>query len=278
MDIPQNDKDRDSGISGMKLAYTLSVFSAILMAVVSIAGFAFSTAVYPREDLIRSFVPNDLVNLVIGLPVLLVSMALARRGKLAGLLCWPGALFFVLYNYLIYTLAMPFNGIYLVYLALDGLSLWATIVLIYRIMDSNLQQKLAGFVPVKFPAIVLIGLGLVYFFRAISLIIPALSNGAGHISPDLATSISDLLVMPFWATSGILLWLKKPFGYASGLGLLYQGSMLFIALLVYFVLQPFLTAAPFALSDFIVILIMGLVCFIRLVYFLGARFERINNS
>jgi hypothetical protein len=49
------------------------------------------------------------VNLLIGLPILLGSMWLARRGQLIGLFLWPGALLFVLYNDIIYVFAMPIN-------------------------------------------------------------------------------------------------------------------------------------------------------------------------
>jgi hypothetical protein len=43
--------------------------------------------------------------------------------------------------------------------------------------------------------------------------------------------------------------------------LLFQASMLFIGLLLYFILQPLLYPVSFPLSDFVVILAMGLVCF-----------------
>ncbi len=44
-----------------------------------------------------------------GLPILLGSMWVAHRGKLIGLLLWTGALFFVLYNYLAYVIALPLS-------------------------------------------------------------------------------------------------------------------------------------------------------------------------
>jgi hypothetical protein len=72
-------------------------------------------------------VSNDVVNLFIGLPILLGSMWLAWRGKLIGLLFWPGALFFVLYNYLIYVFAMPLNVAFLLHLALVTLSVYTII-------------------------------------------------------------------------------------------------------------------------------------------------------
>jgi hypothetical protein len=38
--------------------------------------------------------------------------------------------------------------------------------------------------------------------------------------------------------------------------------MLFIGLVIVLILQPFLTNAPFVLADVVVVLIMGLICFI----------------
>src|SRR5512134_1119176 len=93
----------------ISLIYIFSFLIAILMAVVSIIGLRYRTLIYPTDDLIRTFVSNDVVNLCIGLPILLGSMWLAWRGKLIGLLCWVGALFFVLYNYIAYVFAMPLN-------------------------------------------------------------------------------------------------------------------------------------------------------------------------
>ena len=64
----------------------LSFILALLMAGVSAAGFFFQCNLYPTEELRRAFVPNDVVNLVIGLPILLGSLWLTRRGRLTGLL------------------------------------------------------------------------------------------------------------------------------------------------------------------------------------------------
>ena len=44
--------------------------------------------------------------------------------------------------------------------------------------------------------------------------------------------------------------------------MLSQGSMLFVALIIFLLLQPLLTSAPFAFTDVLVIAVMGLVCFI----------------
>lgn len=54
------------------------------MTIVFIAGILFSANVYWTEGLITSFVPNDVVNLFIGLPILLGSMWLTWRGEWIG--------------------------------------------------------------------------------------------------------------------------------------------------------------------------------------------------
>lgn len=78
--------------------YVASLVIAVLMTVASLLGLLYPERLYPTEALQQSFLATDVVNLVIGLPILLGSMGLARRGKLLGLLLWPGALFYVLYH------------------------------------------------------------------------------------------------------------------------------------------------------------------------------------
>ena len=48
----------------------------------------------------------------------------------------------------------------------------------------------------------------------------------------------------------------------AGLGLRFQTSMLFVGLIVLLLPQPWLTAAPFALVDVLVVLVLGLIYFV----------------
>jgi hypothetical protein len=57
--------------------YILSLIIAILMLIASAVGLQHNTIVYPTEELTRTFIPNNLVNLLVGLPILLGSMWLA---------------------------------------------------------------------------------------------------------------------------------------------------------------------------------------------------------
>jgi hypothetical protein len=248
----------------LSFIYAASILICVLITVVSIASLRYRVLLYPTEELTRNFVPNDVVNLSIGLPVLLGSMYLARGGKWIGLLCWTGALFFVFYNSMAYVFAMPPNWAFLAHLVLATLSMYTLIGMVVKINTSAVRQRLEAAVPEKFAGGVLAGLGLLFLLRVMVVIVNALRNGIGLPETDLAVNISDFLTTPAWIIGGILLWQRKGIGYVAGLGLLLQGSMLFVALIVFMILQSLLATAPIPLGDIFVVMAMGMFCFIPL--------------
>jgi hypothetical protein len=252
----------------LPIIYAASLLIATLMTAASFAGLRHASTIYPTEELVQAFLPNDVVNFFIGLPILLGSMWLAWRGRLVGLLCWMGALFFILYNYTAYVFAMPMSWAFLVHLSLVMLSVYTLIGLVANVDRKAVQEGLTGSVPEKFAGGVLAGLGLLFFLRAIGVLVSSFNRGGSLAETELAVNIADFLITPAWIIGGILLWRHKQFGYVTGLGLLFQGSMLFIALIVFLLLQPLLTTAPFALTDVMVIFVMGIIFFIPFVLFL----------
>jgi hypothetical protein len=248
----------------LTILYILSLLIAVLVATVSVIGLGFRAHVYPTRELIRVFVPNDAVNLLIGMPLLFGSMYLAWRGKWIGLLSWPGVLFFIFYNSMAYVFAMPLNWAFLVHLVLTALSAYTLIGLVANIDASLVRQRLKGAVPEKLAGGVLAGLGLLFLLRAMAVIVHALTGGAAVAETDLAVNISDFLTSPAWVIGGILLWRRKELGYVAGLGLLLQGSMLFVALIIYMIVQSSLASSPLPILDILVISAMGSICFIPL--------------
>lgn len=251
----------------LALIYAFAFLIAVLMAIVSVAGILFRATIYPTEELQRTFVPNDVVNLCIGMPIVLGALWLAWRGKLIGLLCLPGALFFALYNYIAYVFAMPLNWAFLLHLALVVLSLYTLVGLVASIDGKIVQQRLGGAVPEKLAGGVLIGFGLLFCLRVIGVIVNALASGTMIAETELAVNVADFYTSPALMIGGIALWRRQEFGYVIGLGLLFQASMLFIALIIVLLLQPLLTTAPFALADVVVIAGMGLICFVPFAFF-----------
>jgi hypothetical protein len=246
----------------LSLAYLFSFFVALIMTVASVGGLLYPTRLYPTDALRQSFVANDVVNLAIGLPILLGSTWLARRGKLIGLLLWPGALFYVPYNYLVYTFALPLNVGFLLSLVLLTSSTYTMAGLIASIDGQEVQRRLRSVVPARLAGGILAGLGIAFSLLAIGTVIDHLVNQTPIAGSELALQVSDFMVSPAWVIGGILLWQRRPFGYVAGAGLLFQASMLFIGLIVFLLLQPLLTATPFALVDIVVTFVLGLICFV----------------
>jgi hypothetical protein len=246
----------------LKLAYLFSLLIGLLTGIASIAGLLSPDVFYPAPELRQSFLANDVVNLLIALPILLGSMWLARRQKLIGLLFWPGALFYGLYNYTIYLFAIPFNAAFMLYLAIVTLSTYTTIGLMATVDGAEVKEQLVGRVPERLAGGVLSGFGVLFILRTIAVMAGALASQNPLAGMELALLLTDFLVSPAWIIGGALLWRRQALGYVSGTGLLFQASMLFVGLIFVLLLQPLFTPAPFVLVDVMVIFVMGLICFV----------------
>jgi len=244
------------------VVYVLSLIGAILMAVVSLGGLLYPSTLYPTDELLQSFFANDVVNLLIGLPILLGSMWLVGHGKLVGLLLWPGALLYVLYTYIAYVFGIPFSLLTFVYLVLVVVSTYCVFDLLKSIDKKSVQERISEGVPARSAGGVLVVFGVLFIFRAFGMIVEASSNQTMLPSSEFGVLIADIIISMLFIAGGGLLLRRRPLGYVSGLGLLFVGSMLFIGLIMVLLLQPVLTGAPFVLVDVIVVFIMGLICFI----------------
>lgn len=247
------------------------------MGVLSLAGLIFPSKIYPSEALIQTFMTNDVINLIVGIPILVGSIWLTGREQLAGLLLWPGALLFVFYNYIAYMIGIPFSALTLAYLVLVLLSAYIIFELLKTIDRQAVQEQLSGNVSEKIAGWFLVIFGILFIFRAISVIVDPLIYQTVLPATELGVSIADIIISTLWFIGGILLLRKVPLGYTSGLGLLFAASMLFVGLIIFLIIQPVLTAAPFSLIDLIVIAVMGLILSIPFVLFLRGTIKADRN-
>lgn len=243
-------------------AYIFSLVVAFLLTAASVGGLLFPSSIYTTEELRQSFLANDLVNLLLGLPILLGSMWLTRRGRLIGLLCWPGALLYTFYNYIAYIFGIPFSWFTLVFVVIVFLSAYPVFALLKKIDWDTLKTRLIGKVPDKFSGGVLVFFGVAFFFLAVGVIARVSTNQVVTSITDVGVAIADMVLSVILFVGGISLFRRKPFGYASGMGLLFGASALFIGVILVVILQPVFTDAPFVLDDVIVLAGMALICFI----------------
>lgn len=114
--------------SRFSIARRLGVLIGILMLIQSAAG-VFVQGVYREREVLAlaTFVGNDLVTLVVGVPMILGALIYSGHGSQRARLLLIGMLHYALYNNAFYVLGATFNGLFLVYVALLALSILALI-------------------------------------------------------------------------------------------------------------------------------------------------------
>ncbi len=160
---------------------------------------------------------NDLVTLVLGLPLLAISFWLALRGSLRGRLMLAGALGFILYTYITMCFGAQYNPLFLVYVALFSLSLFAFVLVMMsfdlKTLPAHFSEKLphgwiAGFLFLAAAFISLAWLGRIAATFAPGAV-PALEN-----TTSMFIQAMDLgIVVPTCILSGILLRRRSAWGY-----------------------------------------------------------------
>jgi hypothetical protein len=257
-------------------AYAGSLIVALLVAVAAAGGLLFSSTVYPTEKALLAYLPVDLFHLVVGLPILLGSMWLARRGRLAGLLCWPGALLYVLYSYITNLVGVPFGMLFLPYLLLVALSAYTTIGLLTSIDGEEVRRRLDGAVPTRTAGGLLVGLtGLFVAINAANIVAGLAGQTTDALDLVPVWTADFLVVIPTCLATGILLWRRKALGYVAGVGVLLQYSLLFFGLVAVLAFPALYDGSLVAVGDIMSMLACGLLCAILLALFVrGAAPDR----
>lgn len=161
---------------------------------------------------------NDLVALVLGLPLLAISTWLAFRGSLRGRLLLTGTLGFFLYTYMSMSFNTAFNALFLVYVALFSLSLFAFILCMLSFDLASLPQHFSERLPRRLIAWVLIATAAFLFVAWIGgRILPPLTQGSVPMLENGITMViqaMDLgLILPLASLAGILLLKRSAWGY-----------------------------------------------------------------
>ena len=161
---------------------------------------------------------NDLITLVVGLPLLAFSTWLAFRGSLKGQLLLAGTLGFFLYTYMSMAFNTAFNDLFIVYVALFSLSMYAFIL---AMMSFDLAT-LPGRFSEKLPRSWIAGLMIVsaVFLLVAWLggrILPTITQDAVPAMENTTTMViqaMDLgLIMPFAVLAAVLLLRRSAWGY-----------------------------------------------------------------
>jgi hypothetical protein len=186
---------------------------------------------------------QDAASLAVVSPAWLVLAVLALRGSLRAYLLWLGVLTFTVYNYVIYTFSVPFGALFLLWVAVLGLSLYALIGSLAAANHPAIQARYTNQRAVSIVAWFLIVVAILFALLWLSEDVPALLNGVrpqSVIDMNLPTNPVHVLDLGFFLPAVLLsaVWLLRQVPLA------YTLAPAFIVFLV-------LTGIPILLTPFV---------------------------
>jgi len=220
-----------------KSAYVLSAIVAILAIVASAEGL-FLGALYRDNSLVTSaFRGNDLVTLIVAVPMLVAALVLSMRGSQRAQLVWLGMLDYTLYNFAFYLFGAAFNSLFLIYVALFALSIFALIFGLVALDVKGISEQFRDSTPVKWISgyMLFVALFLGGFWISISLSyiftgqIPQMIVAVDH--PTNVTAALDLsMVVSVYVLGANWLWKRQPWGYVLAAIANVKGDVYMLAL------------------------------------------------
>lgn len=175
---------------------------------------------------------TDAVTLFLGIPLLVVTALLYRRGSLRGGLLLMGALTWFLYVYASYALgAVAYNDLFLIYVALFSASLYALVVMFRSIDTQPLAESVSPRLPRRGLAVFLFVSGaltaIIWLIEPVSALLtdepPA---GLDTYSTLFTTALDIGVIVPATVIAGLLVLRRDPLGYLIAVPLLVLEAML----------------------------------------------------
>lgn len=208
---------------GTALWLWLSIAAALLAAAGSVIALAVRT-IY--TGLTATFLPQalaqDIANLAVASPAMLMLAALALRGSLRAYLLWLGVLTFTVYNYVIYTFSIPFGPLFLVWVAVLGLCLYALIGGVTLADHVAVAGSFTSRRAIVVTGWCLIVTGVLFGLLWLSEDVPALLSGTTPKSvvdmalPTNPVHILDLgFFVPAVIITGVLLLMRRPLAFTA---------------------------------------------------------------
>lgn len=202
-------------------ALTIASIATLVLTVVATVVGLFVPGFY-RDDpvLLPQVYGQDLLTLVVAVPVLVIALYSASRGSLRGYVVWLGVTGYLLYTYASYAFMTAFNELYLVYTTLLWLTLFTFVGGMVRLDAAALQRDVRD-LPVRSYVAFQFVLAVLVSLLWLSEILPATLAGTTPPSiadPGLPTSVIyslDLgVIVPAVVLTSYWLWQRNAWGYA----------------------------------------------------------------
>lgn len=164
-------------------------------------------------------IAQDYVTLFIGIPLLFLALAWARKGSLKGRFFLSGILAYFLVTYLFYLVMGMYNALFLVYVILLSASFFAFVLMMLSFEPGSLPERFSRKTPVKATGGFLIVQCVAIALMWLGIIIPPLISGeiipeqVEHYTTLIVQGLDLALLLPLGIVAGVLFIKKEPYGY-----------------------------------------------------------------
>ena len=161
---------------------------------------------------------QDIVTLVLGLPMLALSLWFYLRGSLRGKLLLAGTLANFFYVYILMAVISAFNPLFLVYVVLFSSSFYAMILVLTAVNVPALPGLFSSRLPRRRIAALMIVIGVFLTLSWLGRIIPPTLQNTAPTGLDIYSTLPvqalDLgLLVPLAVWGGVAFWRNRPAGY-----------------------------------------------------------------
>ncbi|WP_267640394.1 hypothetical protein [Haloarchaeobius amylolyticus] len=217
--------------------FAASLVTLLLTAVAAGVGLLVPTLYRDADPLLPQLYGQDLLTLSVAVPALALTLCLASRGSRRAYVAWLGVTGYLLYTYASYAVMTAFNPLYLVYVALFGLTLFTLVAGLVR-LDPAVLRRQVGDGPVRaaiaYQLVVALLVGVLWLAdvvpASLSGTTPAAIENTGLVTPVIQ-SLDLAVLLPAFALSAYWLWQGRAWGYAFTAVLLVKATTLGLAVL-----------------------------------------------
>jgi len=204
-----------------RLWLRMSFLIAALALIATAVGLLSEETVYAEEtaNWAAQTVGQDIANLI-AYPALAVLALLALRGSLRAHIAWIGVLIYSAYSYAIYAFAINFGPLFLVWVAIFGLSVYTLIGALTSLDLERVRTAYTDNAPRRSASTVLIVIASAFYLLWLAEIIPAAIAGSRPAALDevgLPTNpihVLDLaLFLPAAVVGGVSLLRRRSLGF-----------------------------------------------------------------
>lgn len=182
---------------------------------------------------------NDLITLIVGVPLTVGALWLAQRGSLRARLVWLGMLLYALYGYAFYLFGTAFNEFFLLYAAIFALAALGLIFGLATLDAAAVARRFSPATPVRAITIYMlvwaVFLGGLWSVEAVRFIftdtLPAVIPISG-IHTSVVYAIDLTFMVPGLILGGWWLWQRNPWGYVLALLYNVKGAVYALALVM----------------------------------------------